>query len=481
MHQLITISALLKSLRKRFLVFLVVLFLGEPGFTQRRADSLRNLLATETIDTNKVRLMWQLASALNVSKPDTALVLAQNALYLARRHNYLEGESRALGILANTFRVIGNYSRALDLNLQKLKLEEKRSIPGNLASVLMNIGIVYVYQEECQKALEYYSKADSVIRKYDVQNLKYNIALNTGDAYDKLGIPDSAFLYFYLSLGIAKARDDVGLIGTSMTGLGHTYQKLGRFDESLSNYRTAIRLLKEAEDDEVFCEAALGLARLFQKMGMPDSAAKYAEYSLATAKKGFLAWEYEAVRFLTGLFMELKNIEKAFGYSEMARQLNDTLNSKVKIRELQILSSNEQYRQREMEETKRIAAKKRFKQLQLLLVGMFIPGFFLITLLLSVSRIHVRFIRALGILSLLFFFEYLTLWLHPTVAELTNHTPVYEILIFVAVASLLIPMHHKVEHWLIHRLIRHRVKHESDTNKKNHPPEQNHDTIQTDE
>jgi hypothetical protein len=116
--------------------------------------------------------------------------------------------------------------------------------------------------------------------------------------------------------------------------------------------------------------------------------------------------------------------------------------------------------------------------LQLLLIGIFIPIFFLITLLMSKSKIHIRLIRLLGILSLLFFFEYLTLLLHPTVAALTNHTPVYEIMIFVVIAGILIPLHHRLEHWLVHRLIHHRVHYGKkykplnllvEEDKKNHP------------
>jgi hypothetical protein len=74
-------------------------------------------------------------------------------------------------------------------------------------------------------------------------------------------------------------------------------------------------------------------------------------------------------------------------------------------------------------------------------------------------------IRGLGVLSLLFFFEYLTLLLHPTVSDITNHNPILEILIFVVLASILIPLHHRAEHWLIHRLIHHRI-HQEEKNKE---------------
>ncbi|MBK7558572.1 MAG: hypothetical protein IPI54_09930 [Chitinophagaceae bacterium] len=76
----------------------------------------------------------------------------------------------------------------------------------------------------------------------------------------------------------------------------------------------------------------------------------------------------------------------------------------------------------------------------------------MLTLLLSRIQIHTRVIKFLGILSLLILFEYLTLFLHPTVAAFTNHTPIYEMLIFVAIASVLLPAHHRFENWLIEKL-----------------------------
>ncbi|MBL7725527.1 MAG: tetratricopeptide repeat protein [Chitinophagaceae bacterium] len=443
---------------KNLLLLLLFLAISLLGFAQRsKIDSLRSLLATEKTDSNRVKLMWQLARDIGIYNPDTAQVLSQQALYLARNIGYLEGESRSLGVLANTLSKIGNYPRALELNIQKLKLEEKRNVPRNFASVLMNIGVVYVLQDEYRKALEYYSKADSVIQRHNIDDLKYYITLNIGDVYNRLNISDSAFTFFNKSLELARKLDDGDLIGTSMTGLGHSYLKLGSYQQSLINYQTGIGLLKAANDDEILCEAALGIANLYEHLNNYDSAGYYATMSLAIAKQdGFLSKELEAAEFLTEHYKKIKSIDSAFIYVSYVRGLNDSVNSKSKIRESQVISSNEQYRQLEMEEIKRLEKEERFQQLQMLLIAIFIPGFFLLTLLLSRINVPIKLIRLLGVISLLFLFEYLTLLLHPTVAKLTHHTPIYEILIFVGVAALLIPMHHRLEHWLIHKLTHHR-------------------------
>ncbi|MEO7306712.1 MAG: tetratricopeptide repeat protein [Ferruginibacter sp.] len=437
---------------------IVIIFLFLPvGLTaqKQKADSLLGLLRIERTDTVKVKLMWNLAGIMNVYDPESALMYAQNALSLSTAIRYTEGQSKSLGALANTFRKMGNYTKALELNLRKLKLEEKGKNPRNLAMALMNIGIVYRYQEEYNKALEYYYKSDSVIQLNNLEDVKYNIYMNLGDVYDRINNTDSAFSYFNKSLIISNNLKNDDYIGNSMTGLGNIYFKQGNAPFSLLYYRTAIEHLTMSNNDEVLCEAALGLAKLYQQqLHKNDSAVYYASLSQQIAEKaGFMTWQLDAANFLANYYKAVENTDSAYVYLTRVQILNDSINSRAKIRELQLMTSNENFRQQEIEENKKIARKERKQQLQLLFIGFFIPGFFLMTLLLSRIKIHTRVIKILGILSLLILFEYLTLLLHPTVAAFTNHTPVYEMFIFVAIAAILIPAHHRFENWLIEKLI----------------------------
>jgi tetratricopeptide (TPR) repeat protein len=440
---------------KLFFLFLLSFLSGSTLSAQTPvADSLVALIAAERIDSNKVRLMWLYADEINNSNPEKSILISQKAVYLAKSIKYTEGLSRSLGILANGFINIGNYPRALDFSLQKLKIEEKRNNPRNMGSVLNSIGIVYVLEKEYENALIYYRKADSVINRYNVEDLIYQIKFNLGDAFDKLDLLDSAFYYYSLSLKRAEVLKNNYFIGVSKIGLGHYYRKKENFDSSAANYRTAIQYLTEAKDDFLMCETTLGFAKLFHQKNEVDSAKHYANLSMSISKRGnFLSNELDAAEFLKDYYREQKEIDSAFAYYTTVQQLNDSINSKTKVRDLQILSINEQTRQLQLEEDKRIAAKERSQQLQMLFIALFIPGFFILTLLLSRVRVPIRVIKILGVLSLLIFFEFLTLLLHPTVKEITHHTPVLEMLIFVAIASILIPLHHRVEHWLIGKLV----------------------------
>ena len=440
------------------LIILNLLFLPASMLAQKnKADSLYQLLDNEKTDTGKISLMCDLGFELHVNDPEKALLITNEALTLAKTKNYTEFQSRALGVMAIIFSKVGNYPRALEFNLKRLRLVEKTTNQENLASVLINTANVYVYQEEYEKALDYYYKADSVIEANHIAEMTYYTALNMGDVYDRMNMNDSAYTYLNKSLTIARQMKNNYYTGASMIGLGNSYLKTDNFLLSMANYKSGLVYVKEAADDDLQCEATLGLAKLFKKMNQNDSAILYAKQSLSIAEKdGFLPRHLNAVKFLSVLYKDIKNVDSSFFYLNYVQNLNDTINSKTNIRESQILSSNEQLRQLEIAENLRLIKKERIQQLQLLFIAIFIPGFFLLTLLLSRIRLHVRVIKILGILSLLILFEYLTLLLHPYVAKITNHTPVYEMLIFVTFAAIIIPAHHRIENLLIKWLTKNR-------------------------
>ncbi len=443
----------------RKIIFLFLFCLPYGLFAQKNVvDSLYQLLDKEKTDTNRVKLMCDIGYELRVNDPEKALDISNEALLLSKKIKYTVGQSKSLGTIAIIFRLIGNFPLALEYNLKRLKLVEKTNNKKSFAGALINIGFVYVNQEEYKRALEYYYKADSVLKELDhVNDEKFTVALNTGDVYDKLNMNDSAFSYFTKSLGIARQIKNKNYEGMSMVGLGNSYLKTGQHLLAMANYQSGIINLKEAENDDLLCEATLGLASLYKKLNQKDSALFYARTSFSLAQHdGFLPRHLDAAKFLSEHFKEEKNIDSSFFYLNYVQQLNDSINSKSRIRESQVLSSNEQVRQLQIAENLAVAKKERKQQLQLLFIAIFIPGFFIITLLLSRIRMPVKLIKVLGVLSLLILFEFLTLLLHPYVKELTHHTPVYEMLIFVSIAAIIIPTHHRVEQWLINWLTKNR-------------------------
>ena len=109
-------------------------------------------------------------------------------------------------------------------------------------------------------------------------------------------------------------------------------------------------------------------------------------------------------------------------------------------------------RQQELTEQKLQEAETRKKNLQLAGIAIFIPGFFLFVLFLSHRKAKPRTVEFLGILALLLVFEFITLLVHPYIEHLTDDAPAIMLLILVAIAAFLVPLHHKLEKWVKERL-----------------------------
>src|ERR1700710_185540 len=97
------------------LIFIPLLFLGFVNlFAQNKTtDSLRQLLATAKDDTTSVVLMGAMARTYLYSKPDSCLLLGEQALKLSRKAGFKKGEFSSLRIMGAVFNSMGNIPKAL--------------------------------------------------------------------------------------------------------------------------------------------------------------------------------------------------------------------------------------------------------------------------------------------------------------------------------------------------------------------------------
>lgn len=442
-------------LRCHFVVLLLMYCICSNAQTSK-IDSLQRLLQTEKQDTNRVTLLWKLAEQYQFFKPDTTLQLAQQAYLQAKHIKYTEGESRSLAVMATGQYLLGNYTEALKNYTLKLQIEEKRNSSRNYASALSNIGLMYILLADYPNALHYLHKADSTIMaagtavKKEIHN---QVLTNLGETYYRMKKTDSAFSYFSQVLKNGINSGDLVYEGAALLGMGNVLAAVNRDSAALTYYQQAFALLNDGANNDMVCETAQGLANVFSRTGKTDSALYYARLAFTTGKKdGFLSRELDAANFLSHFYKDLKKFDSAFLYMEQAVTLQDSLKGQAKTREAMIISTNEQLRQAELAEQKLVEKEARIQQLQILSICIFIPLFFLITLAISRIRIHRNIVRFMGVVSLLLFFEFLVLLLHPVIGELTHHNKVLELLILVVIGAGLVPLHHRLEKLVITKL-----------------------------
>lgn len=423
--------------------------IGQP----RKIDSLSAALRLEKTDTGRVTLLWNLCEAYEVYKPDSALLFGQEALLLARKIKYTEGESRALDHMADAFGRVGDYPKALEYYIEKLKIDEKTKSYYGMAVANINIASLYQEQGDYKKALFYESVADSIIKLHNDSYLQMFNFVNKGDMYEKNNQLDSAVLYTINGYNAAANKPDTFMMGSALNNLGNIYVKMDSSELAFKYYRLGLPFLIASNNQNFLCETNLGLARLFLKAARVDSAIFYGKLAFNIAvKSNFQSNLLNASRFLTEVYKKSGSVQNAFNYLQVMINVKDSIESAERIKKLQIISIDEQLRQKELAELLRQENEERIEKMQWLGIGILIPVLFLFSIFLSKRKVHKKIIEFSGIVSLLLLFEYLTLLLHPIVASTTHHSPALEIIIFVCIAAIITPTHHRIEHWLIHKL-----------------------------
>ena len=217
--------------------------------------------------------------------------------------------------------------------------------------------------------------------------------------------------------------------------------------------------LKGVDDDPIRTkDKALCLyeiARHYERNKQKDSAIFYARraYDL-NRQHSFKTNILNTSILLSNLYQSSNLTDSAYKYLKIKDETQEYMFSKEKLSRMQTLEFNEQLHQREAETARQDAAQERSRNIQLIILAISIITALILFLLLSRSIIvsH-KLVAFLSIVALLVVFEFVNLLVHPWLEKITHHTPALMLVSLVCIASLLVPMHHRLERWATTRLV----------------------------
>ena len=407
----------------------------------REIDSLKNKLATTIEDTTRVLALVSLGY---YSKHDTAFIVDEEALQLARKIKYKRGEGRALAQFANDFISVNNYPKGLQYSLQGLKVFEQIDDKNGIGSSYFNISRVYTARGDYHKAIYYLHNALSVGADTGWTGLEL-VYLYLGRNYEKLNKLDSALIYYQRSYEIFS--DNSILLTTLLSSLGDVHAKLGHTELAFAFYRMGMEKRRSDVGSTEFGRNYYGLATLFSQQGNIDSSIYYAQKALEAAKTNPEMTSKSSI--LLSQLYEPTDSKQSFYYFKLATTTKDSTYEAGKLLLLNNMSFNEEQRQKEKAQEEVKARQERNHNLQYAAIAVALITFIILFLVLSRSIIvKQKFIEFFAILGLLSVFEFINLFIHPYLANITNNSPVLMLIILIAIGALLIPLHHKLEKWI---------------------------------
>jgi tetratricopeptide (TPR) repeat protein len=433
-------------MKKIFLLLLLSLSAAGVSAQGPQVDSLLKLLATTKEDTVKVMVLAKLS--FYDQNFQHGLDLAQEGLALARKRKYAKGEASCIIRIGSQYSWISNFPMALHYFLEALKISERIGDREGMATAYYDIGIVYKTQGDFQSALAYLRKA----APFFIGDNYYRLGcLNTdfGDVYALLNKQDSALQFYQRSYEYFTLSKDKYQFIFTLNGLGDVQLKMGNKELALGYYREAIRNGISYNDTLGLSSAYLRIARLYDATGQQDSSRVYAEKSFFNAQRINVLQNIIAAGKLLSQLHQNENDKEALRYLQISQAANDSLFSRERTMQIQNMFLAETAREKEMNDKKKQDEAERKLNIQYALIALGIVTFLILFLLMSRTIIVTeKWISFFGILSLLIVFEFINMIIHPRLESVTDHSPLLMLLALVTLASMLIPLHHRIEKWV---------------------------------
>lgn len=189
----------------------------------------------------------------------------------------------------------------------------------------------------------------------------------------------------------------------------------------------------------------------FKLINKADSAAIcYAKADSNTGAGNNLEARIERYANLDTLFTRQGNYQKAYYYKTLWMQYRDSLTALSKEGDLVVLEI-------ESENQRQEAEMRASHNLQYMGITAGLASVFVLLVLLGVFSSSTSIIRGVTFFAFIFFFEFLILLFDNFIHKLTHGEPWKVLAIKIALIAFLLPLHHFLEHKLVHHLV-HRKK-----------------------
>jgi tetratricopeptide (TPR) repeat protein len=270
--------------------------------------------------------------------------------------------------------------------------------------------------------------------------------------------PAEALAYFNSPPGksLQEFLTNFGFSGAIDQSYGVIYSELDKLDTAKYYFEKAAPYFEKIPNEVSRISFYAQYATLFKKMKNYDTAiALYLKVKDVAERTGQLEATERAARQLDTLYTLKGNYLLASQYNSIYYKYKDSLATLNKEKELtQIEAADEQIRVQRIEKEKQEAKRKRFN-IQYMGITIGITALFIALVMLGMFKVSATTIKMIGFFAFLMFFEFIFLIFKKNIYSITEGEPWKDLLFMIGLAAILLPLHHWLEHRVIHYLTSH--------------------------
>ena len=428
---------------------------AKVDFSQKppNLDSLLPKIKAEKNDSARYYLAM---SALTISETNPVEDMHNSEIILlhGQKNNDLVCQVLGYCCLCYDYIAFGNKVKSLEFGIKANQTAEKSNNDRLKTFAKAMLALTYLTMGDFAKAESYNKAAMEAGSKYETDIISVCAVNDMGTIYLAMGKIDSALVYTQKAYEMAiKSGINYWLTSTYLQ-FGSIHAAMKNSSLALNYWNLALNEANRIGSPKFVSTAYNAIAQFYYASNQSDSAKLYATRAISSVNNtAFYTLNVDPAKLLLNIYRN-SNVDSAFKYSEIYRTANDSLFNIRTLQQAQLMAVEEEARLAELKYEEEKSDEARKTNLEYTFIAIGIVSFFMIFLVFSRSYItNPKIIEFLSVIALLIVFEFFNLLIHPLLEKVTHHSPVLMLLALVGLAALLIPLHHKLEHWAVHKLI----------------------------
>jgi len=363
--------------------------------------------------------------------------------------------------LSSFYLEIEDYDKAIDyMTMAYKKLDDTREKNAPYQKVIFNnyIGNLYAYKKNYDMAISYFELSIRMADSLKFSTLKIPAYVSLLNQYLRIDEPKKALDYLNSPPGdnLKKYLGNFGMASMIDQAYGVVYTELGNYDSARIYLEKARPMFENSSNENNKVNFYTQLASFYRKSGDKEHAIEYyLKVKEFSEKNGLLENVKRASRYLDTLYRQSGDIATASIYNGIYYQYKDSIETLKREKELtQVEAADEQQRQLRAVKEKEEKDRQR-NNIQYLAITIGIVALFIGLVVLGMFKVSANTIKMIGFFAFLMFFEFIFLIFKKNIYSITKGEPVKDLLFMIGLAALLLPLHHWLEHKVIHYLTFH--------------------------
>ncbi|MDR6843733.1 hypothetical protein [Flavobacterium granuli] len=441
-------------------MFATLSAIGQNKAAEKFIHQLENI-KTDSLQTDAV-IAWNDMDQGKSGVYDSGTFYPYQIIAIGQKNKNKDVEALGHKLVGYYFYINGNNLQALSHFIKAMKLGEQHNNPRVMIRLYNCLSFC---DDNIANKIKIQKKVRVLAKKTKELDWEILATLQIGQIYRRsLKQYDLALTYLQQAYQMNLRQKQIGIKAfdldvSILTELGNTYNQLHNPTLALAYFHLGLKAASKKTDQfsiaNKYMNVYQGLATYYKSIHNRDSTFYYSAMFYKFAEKSpQFSKKAAASQMIYEIYKERENTADALKYLEIYTVATDSINSITKTKKIESMLMQEKERQKELTEKREQENEEHNNNLQYAAIALGLISFAILFLLLSHTIIaNQKLIDSLGVIALLIVFEFLNLLLHPYLGELTHHSPILMLIAMVCIAAILVPLHHKIEHWTVHKLV----------------------------